>query len=139
MEHDTNFPWKTTQIFHGERHKFFMEKRGMCLQFSCAGVNIPVSYRRPPRGPDQAAARLERPDPCGTERSFLTSTGHTQRAEYQPATVMMAPAWSHDVQPAQRAYRQIGRPEWGAVCEGVGGSRVGRCRPAGPSRHYQQV
>ena len=84
-------------------------------------------------------ARLERPDPCGIERSFLASTGHAHWAEYQPATVMMPPAWSHDVQPAQRADWQIGRPEWVAACEGVGGSCVGRCRPAGQSRQYQQV
>ena len=25
MENDTNFPWRTTLVFHGERHKFSME------------------------------------------------------------------------------------------------------------------
>ena len=105
MEFDTYFPWNSTFIFHGIRHLFSMEfdtyfhgicleKRGMRLPFSCAGVenNVPVSYPRPPRGPDKVAARLERLDPCGYERSFLASTGHPPRAEYQPATVRMAPA-----------------------------------------------
>ena len=81
------------------------EKRGMCLLFSCAGVenDVPVSYPRPPRGPDMVAARLERPDPCGIERSFLASNGHAHWAEYQPATVRLAPGESHCVQAAPRA------------------------------------
>ena len=85
------------------------------------------------------ADRLARLDLCGIKRSFLASKGHAAWAEYQPATMRLAPAWSHDVQPAQRADLQIGRPEWGAVCEGAGGSCMGRSWPAGPSRQYQPV
>ena len=62
-----HLPIQKSIIFHGKRHKFSMEKRGMCLPFSCAGVenDVPVSYPRAPRGPDKVAARLERLDPCG--------------------------------------------------------------------------
>ena len=101
-----NFSREAT-LFQGS---IFQGNGGMRLPFACAGVDEygPVSNPGPPRGPDEVAFRLERPDPCGIERSFLASTGHTHRAEYQPAIVMMAPAWSHDVQPVQRADWQIG-------------------------------
>ena len=78
------------------------------------------------------ADRLERLDPCGIERSFLASKGQAHWVEYQPGTMRLAPALSHDEQPAQRAYWQIGRPACGSACVGAGGSCVGRCWPAGP-------
>ena len=73
-----HFPGRVTILFHGEWQNLsrewtklflgliFQGNRGMLLLFSCAGVDEygPVRYPGPPRGPDEVATRLERPDPC---------------------------------------------------------------------------
>ena len=106
-----------TKPFQGVNKTFqgllFQGNRGMRLRFSYAGVEkyVPVSYTGPLRGRDMVAARLERPNPCGIECSFLASTGHAHWAEYQPATVRLAPCESHGVQAARRADLQNGRPQ----------------------------
>ena len=114
--------------------RFFQGNGGMRLPFSCAGVVEcgPVSYPGPPRGPDEAAFRLERQEPCRIKRSFLASTGACAWGRVPTCDSELALCESHGVQAARRAGWLLGRPEWGAACEGVGGSR-GRCRPAGPS------
>ena len=76
----------------------------MRLPFSCASVDEygPVSYPGPPRGPDEVASRLERPDPYGIERSFSASTRHAHWAQDQPATVWLPHGESLGVQAAPR-------------------------------------
>ena len=138
---DPHFPWKgpsfsreMTLIFQAEDSNFpgkMLEYAYRFLRWRRQGCSrqLPMTFTRSGHGSR----------PLGTtgslrNREVIFGFNSAHWTEYQPATVRLAPGESHGVQAARRADWQNGRLRWGAACEGVGWSRVGRCRPACPSR-----